>query len=192
MRIAKHFATEEEAGKVPCDKALKRVRQSAKDYKPELNCFAAPEWLRKAIERDYGTPVLDVAAGEENHFGEKYYTLEQDALKQNWQKDSHGGLVWCNSPFHMSVLPDFVTMAHRESQRGDGCTVICLLPFWRNYPWFELVKKYAEVRLPGKLVIGEGFGAMEGKQVGWRNEYEYIIAIFRKDQVGHCGDWLDP
>ena len=64
----------------------------------------------------------------------------------------------------------------------------------RNYPWFQIVKDYAEVRLPGAKVILDGFGPKLGKQCGNLppREYESIVAIFRQGQKGFCSNWLDP
>jgi hypothetical protein len=186
MRIAKHYKTPDAAGKVPFEKALKAIRRHQTNPATD-NCFATPEWLVSAILEDYGLPGLDVAASDDFHFGERWYTEEQDGLSQDWKKDCHNKPVYCNPPHNMAVLPGWVEKAYREAQRK--CEVICLLPFWRYYEWFETVRKYAEVRLPGQQVIGTGFGAMDGKQSGKRG-YEHIIAIFRKGQKGFCGEWL--
>jgi hypothetical protein len=72
--------------------------------------------------------------------------------------------------------------------------VICLLPYWRYYDWFRIVKDYAELRLPGARVILDGFGPKTGQKCGNLppREYESLIAVFRPQQRGFCGDWLEP
>ena len=79
---------------------------------------------------------------------------------QDWVRDCDGKPVWMNCPYNISVLAQWVTYAHQQSQRG--CTVICLLPYWRNYPWFQIVKDYAEIRLPGAKLVLDGFGPKAG------------------------------
>ena len=192
IRIAEHFPSEEEAGRVTVVKALKTIKKSDASYGPYENCFATPDWLRKAIEREYGYPGLDVAASHGVFFGDRCYTPVEDGLVQDWVRDCDGKPVWMNCPYNISVLAQWVTYAHQQSQRG--CTVICLLPYWRNYPWFQIVKDYAEIRLPGAKLVLDGFGPKAGKRCGNLppREYESVIAIFRQNQKGFCSDWLDP
>jgi len=192
MRIADHFPTKKAAGKMGINKALKAIKRSESSYGPYENCFATPEWIRKAIERDYGYPGLDVASSHGVHFGERCYTPKEDGLIQDWVRDCGGKPVWCNPPYNLTVLGLWVSYAYQQSQRG--CTVICLLPYWRHYPWFQIVKDYAEVRLPGARVILNGFGPKAGKQCGNLppREYESLIVIFRQRQRGFCSNWIDP
>lgn len=192
IRIAEHFPTEIDAGKLSVGKALKAIKRSEDNYGPYENCFATPDWVRKAIAREYGFPGLDVASSHGMHFGEQFYTPVEDGLRQDWLKDCGGKPVYCNPPYFKTVLGEWVKYAYDQSQRG--CDVICFLPYWRNYPWFATVKQFAEVRLLGARVILDGFGPKEGKKCGNLppREYESLIAVFRKDQIGFCGNWLDP
>jgi hypothetical protein len=192
IRIAEHYPSEEDAGKVSIAKALKTIKRSDDTYGPFENCFATPEWLKKAIEREYGFPGLDVASSHGVYFGERFYTPVEDGLVQDWLKDCGGKPVWMNCPYNMSVLPNWVKYGYEQSQRG--LELISLLPYWRNYPWFSIVKDYAEVRLPGARVVFDGFGPKAGKKCGniLPSEFESVIAIFRKGQKGFCSNWLDP
>jgi hypothetical protein len=193
-RIADLFASEAEAGKVPIHRALKMIKRSDGSYGLYENCFACPQWLRDAITRDYGFPGLDVASSHDMHFGDKFYTPKEDGLKQDWVADCGGNIVWCNPPYNLLVLGQWVEYAWRESQRD--CVVACMLPFWKTQEWFwRFVKPYAEVRHLGALVILDGFGPKTGKKCGnisGPTGYETIIAIFRKDQKGFTSDWIEP
>jgi len=128
------------------------------------------------------------------HFGERYYTPKEDGLQQDWVADCGGKIVWCNPPYHLLVLGQWVEKSWRESQRG--CVVVAMLPFWKTHDWFwTYVKSYAEVRYPGALVILDGFGPKTGKQCGnipGPTGYETIIAVFRKDQKGFTSNWIEP
>jgi hypothetical protein len=193
MRIAEYFPSEAEAGKVSVPRALAMINRSDDTYGPYENCFACPQWLRDAVTRDYGFPGLDVASSHDMHFGEKFYTYKEDGLIQDWTKDCGAKIVWCNPPYNASVLPRWVKYAWEQSQ--NGCTVVAMLPFWRNYDWFwDYVKPFAEVRIPGDMVVLEGFGPKTGKQCGnvrGPTDYETIIAIFRKGQTGFLSGWIE-
>jgi hypothetical protein len=171
-------------------------------YGVNYYCYATPSWLREAIASEYGFPALDVASSHDRHFGRKFYSPEQDGMKQDWVKGSKRGLVFLNPPYittdRVSVpnghlLDEWVEKALATSQAG--CTVIVLLPLWRKYDWLHLVIKYAEVRLSAVPVVSEGFGPMAGRKCGntnWYSEYETIVAIFRPNQEGFLGEWIHP
>jgi hypothetical protein len=194
MRIADYFPNEAEAGKISVPKALKLIKRSDDSYGPYENCFACPQWLRDAVTRDYGFPGLDVAASHGMQFGEKHYSPEDDGLKQDWTKDCEGKIVWCNPPYNASVLHRWVKYVWEQSQ--NGCVVVAMLPFWRNYDWFwHFVKPFAEVRIPGAMVVLDGFGPKTGKQCGnvrGPTDYETIITVFRKGQTGFLSSWIEP
>ena len=193
MRIADFFPNEVEAGKVPVAKALKLIKSFNATHGPFENCcFACPQWLRDAITRDYGFPGLDVASSHNMHFGEHFYTPEEDGLQQDWVADCGGKIVWCNPPYQLLVLGQWVEKSWREAQRG--CVVVCMLPSWKGLDWFKnYVKSYAEVRIPAEKTVFEGFGPQMGKSGGdisGRAGYETIIAIFRQNQKGFLSGWI--
>jgi hypothetical protein len=193
IRIAEYFPNEAEAGKISVPKALKLIKRSDDSYGPYENCFACPQWLRDAVTRDYGFPGLDVASSHGMHFGEKFYTPMEDGLAQDWTRDCGGRIVWCNPPYNASVLQLWVKYAWEQSQ--NGCVVVAMLPFWRNYDWFwRYVKPFAEVQIPGDMVVLNGFGPKTGKQCGnvrGPTDYETIIAVFRKGQAGFLSGWIE-
>lgn len=43
--------------------------------------------------------TLDPCATDENHKASKYYTREQDGLKQDWG----GEIIWCNPPYGRTI-----------------------------------------------------------------------------------------
>jgi site-specific DNA-methyltransferase (adenine-specific) len=43
--------------------------------------------------------TLDPCATDENHKAPKYYTREQDGLKQDWG----GEIIWCNPPYGRTI-----------------------------------------------------------------------------------------
>src|SRR5208283_3875924 len=99
------------------------------------DCFATPPWLIEVLRRDYGDFGLDAAAAHGHAVAERYYTVEDDALTQDWVADCGGKPIFMNPPFAFGTLEKFVEKAHLESQRG--ATVVCVLPFYKSYPWFR-------------------------------------------------------
>jgi uncharacterized small protein (DUF1192 family) len=199
-RIAEFFASEEEAGKVPVEEALRLVKRSAAEYGPYDCCFACPKWLREAITRDYGYPGLDVASSHGMEFGERFYSppgdstgFRRNGLRQDWKRDCNGRIVWCNPPYKKEEIGAWVRKAYGEAQKR--CVVVCMLPFWRSHGWLaDWVIPYAEIRLPGASVILQGFGPMRGSRCGnvdSVNAYETIIAVFRKRQRGFISGWIE-
>lgn len=75
---------------------------------------------------------LDVAACEESHLAETYYTQPQNGLVQPWF-----GNVWCNPPY--SDVEAWVKRAWQEMFREGGPALVAmLLPSNRTeQPWWQ-------------------------------------------------------
>lgn len=63
----------------------------------------------------------DLAASEESAKCEKYYTKEQDALKQKWE-----GKCYLNPPYGRE-LPKFIKKSYEESRSGQS-SIVMLIP----------------------------------------------------------------
>jgi phage N-6-adenine-methyltransferase len=76
----------------------------------------------------------DLAASPENAMCPKYFTEQDDALKQEWR-----GTCWLNPPYGRA-LPKFVAKA-AESAKEDDTTIVMLIParpdrlWWVKYIW---------------------------------------------------------
>lgn len=100
--------------------------------------WQTPPELFEMLERELGFKfTLDPCTGPENNLGtEKFYTEEDDGLKQSWK----GYKAFMNPPY--GDLPNWVKKAHWESQYNDT-TVVGLLPvrvspkYMRTYVWTE-------------------------------------------------------
>ena len=196
VRYTEVFATEADAGKKTVAQANKLIRKF--DNSPFANCFATPEWLREAIQREYGFPGLDVCVSHGMVFGERFFAPRNnksgrgaaafDGLKQDWPRFCpKGKVIFCNPPFHRSTLASWVTKCWESAQQGY--TVVCVLPRWANDDWYqEYVEKYGEVR-HALLVAMNGFGPKKGKRSGG-GRWNTIVVIFRKDQAHREGPSL--
>lgn len=86
--------------------------------------------------------TLDAAASADNALAAEFFTVEDDALKQNWGKH----IVWLNPPYGIKPsLCDWVKKAYQAS--CDGATTVLLIPARTNTVWFhQYCLKYGEVR----------------------------------------------
>ena len=81
--------------------------------------------------------TLDVCADANNAKCSKFFTLSDDAFKQQWT-----GVCWMNPPF--GTLGKWVKKAFEESQRG--ATIVSLLPARTNTGWWHDYCMKAEIR----------------------------------------------
>lgn len=105
---------------------------------------------------------LDVCALPENAKCNKYFTPDQDGLKQEWQ-----GVCWCNPPYGRDIAK-WLKKAYESNT-----TVVCLLPSRTDTKWFhDWVLGKAEIRfILGRLKFG-----------GNKNSAPFpsIVVIYRK------------
>ena len=89
---------------------------------------------------------LDACALPENAKCERYFTPEEDGLKQEWN-----GTVWCNPPYGRQI-GKWVEKAYKS-----GCTVVMLIPARTDTRWFhDYIYGKAEIRfVRGRLKFGE-------------------------------------
>lgn len=81
--------------------------------------------FRKYDEKYHFT--LDVCADEKNHKCNRYFTKEQDGLKQDWT----GERCWCNPPYGRAIA-DFV----KKAAESKALTVM-LIPARTDTKWFH-------------------------------------------------------
>lgn len=78
-----------------------------------------PKWLFDALCAEFHF-TLDAAATADNALVERYFTREDDALKQDWTDN----IVWCNPPYSRGQLLQWVTKAQTQPMT----TTVMLLP----------------------------------------------------------------
>jgi len=93
--------------------------------------------------------TLDVCATAENAKCKRFFSPDQDGLKQSWE----GEICWMNPPYGREI-GKWVRKAYRESLKG--ATVVCLLPARTDTSWFhDYIYGRAEIRfLRGRLKFG--------------------------------------
>lgn len=115
--------------------------------------WGTPQELFNRLNKEFNF-TLDICASKENTKCPKYYTKEEDALKQEW-----GGVIWMNPPYGRQI-GNWVKKAKETAQQGKA-TVVCLLPARTDTAWWhDYVMKADEIRLiRGRLKFGDGKGS---------------------------------
>ena len=75
--------------------------------------------------------TVDAAADMENKKVDKFYSIENDGLKQDWSNE----IVWCNPPYGRNV-PDWLRKG-KESAQKNNTTSVFLIPARTNTIWFH-------------------------------------------------------
>lgn len=127
--------------------------------------WGTPQELFNRLNKEFNF-TIDICASKENTKCPKYYTKEEDALKQEW-----GGVIWMNPPYGRQI-GNWVKKAKEIARQGKA-TVVCLLPARTDTAWWhDYVMKANEIRLiRGRLKFGDGKGSAP---------FPSAIVIFKK------------
>jgi phage N-6-adenine-methyltransferase len=92
---------------------------------------------------------LDVCATESNAKCEKFFTREQDALKQDWK-----GACWMNPPYGRDII-NWMRKAYEEHKKNKNL-IVCLVPVRTDTNWWHsYVEGKAKVKfIKGRLKFG--------------------------------------
>ena len=119
-------------------------------YSSKTNEWSTPQDFFDELNKEFNF-TLDPCATSGNAKCTKYFTVEDDGLKQDWSKDT----VFMNPPYGREIKY-WVQKAYEESLKG--ATVVCLIPartdtaYWHDY----IFGKADDIRfLRGRLKFGE-------------------------------------
>ena len=123
-------------------------------YSSKTNEWSTPQAFFDELNKEFNF-TLDPCATSENAKCNKYFTVEDDGLKQDWSND----VVFMNPPYGREIK-HWVQKAYEESLKG--ATVVCLIPartdtrYWHEY----IFGKAREIRfVKGRLKFGDGRGS---------------------------------
>lgn len=118
--------------------------------------WSTPQDFFDALNEEFNF-TLDPCADEFNHKCDKYYTVEEDGLKQDWG----GEVVFCNPPYGIAIK-DWVKKCSDESKNPDT-TVVMLIPARPDTRYFHdyiYEKPNVEIRfIKGRLKFGDSKNA---------------------------------
>lgn len=106
--------------------------------------WETPQWLFDQLHREFHF-TIDLCATKENAKCKRFYTIEQDALRQEWR-----GVCWMNPPYGRGVIDKWL----KKATESPNATIVCLLPSRTGPPWFHryVLGRAFEVRfIAGKL-----------------------------------------
>ena len=117
-------------------------------FSSETNEWATPQALFNALDREFNF-TLDPCSDGINAKCQKYFTIEDDGLAQDWFNDT----VFMNPPYGREI-PKWIQKAYEESRKG--ASVVCLLPSRTDTrDWHEYIMKADEVRfIKGRIKFG--------------------------------------
>jgi len=100
--------------------------------------WSTPQELFDKLNAEFNF-TLDVCASDWNAKCEKYFTEEDDALKQDWGKN----VCFMNPPYG-KVLKQWIEKAFQSSL--NGADVVCLVPSATDLEWWHKFVMKGEVR----------------------------------------------
>ncbi len=120
-------------------------------FSSKTNEWSTPQSFFDELDKEFNF-TLDPCATHDNAKCDKYYTIEDDGLLQDWSKD----IVFMNPPYGREIK-HWVQKAYEESLKG--ATVVCLIPartdttYWHSY----IFDKADDIRfIKGRLKFGDG------------------------------------
>lgn len=134
-------------------------------YSSKTDDWATPQEFFDALNEEFGF-TLDPAADDKNHKCSRYFTREQDGLKQDWR----GQRVFCNPPYGREI-------GQWVKKAATGGAELCamLLPARTDTRWFhDYIYGRAEIRfVKGRLKFGSSKNSAP---------FPSMVVIFRQEE----------
>ncbi len=146
-----------------------------------MRSSATPEWstpddVFAEINRIYGPFTLDPCATAENAKAEKFYTVEDNGLRQDWS----GERVFMNPPYGRSI------QCWIEKAATSNAYVVCLIPARTDTKWWH-------------QYIGDGHKWLADEVHFWRGRIKFsgaehnapfpsVLVVFSKIEYVQIGE----
>ena len=132
------------------NQATKKVMFSSK-----TGNWATPQDFYDRLSYQFGGFTLDPCADAANAKCEKFFTLEDDGLEQDWS----GHSVFVNPPYGRGI-DKWIRKAHEESQKKNTKVVMLIPARTDTKYWHDYVMKAKEIYLvKGRLKFGDAANA---------------------------------
>jgi len=144
--VAMNF--DKETGCIASDPKPKSINFIKVHFSSATVEWPTPQGVFNELNAEFGF-TLDPCATHENAKCEKYFTMADDGLKQDWGKET----VFMNPPYGRTIK-NWMKKAY-ESSLG-GATVVCLPPARTDTKWWHDYAMKGEIRLiKGRLKFGD-------------------------------------
>ena len=114
-------------------------------FSSRRNNWETPRDLFDKLNEEFNFE-LDVCATSENAKCKKYYSPEEDGLKEEWK-----GLCWMNPPYGREI-GKWIKKAYESALAG--ATVVCLVPARTDTAWWLFVEISSTLRKKNKSSCG--------------------------------------
>lgn len=115
-------------------------------FSSATDLWSTPQDFFDKLNAAYGF-TLDACALPENAKCERYYTREQDGLKQPWN-----GVVWCNPPYGRGIGA-WLKKGYESAKAG--ATVVMLIPSRTDTRWWHDYAMKGQIEfVKGRLKFG--------------------------------------
>lgn len=118
-------------------------------FSSTTNEWATPQDFYNILNKEFNF-TLDPCATRQNAKCNKYFTIDDNGLEQDWSND----IVFMNPPYGREIK-NWVEKAYKESVKG--AVVVCLIPartdtrYWHDW----IFNKASEIRfVKGRLKFG--------------------------------------
>ena len=167
-------------------------------YSSKTDMWATPQYLFDNLTRIHKFDV-DVCATAENAKCAKFYTKEQDGLKQKWE-----GSCWCNPPYGRQIGL-WLEKAYKSSRWG--AFVVCLVPAKTDTKWWNNWALKGDIKfIKGRLKFGNAksgapfpsalitYNPPSTPHWGIFQEFDLDneINLWGKDSIAMMAPWLLP
>lgn len=138
-------------------------------FSSKTDQWATPQKFFNKLNEEFNF-TLDPCADDSNHKCAKYYTKEQDGLKQDWS----GETVFCNPPYGREI-PLWVKKCFDEVYFGNCPCVVMLIPARTDTQYFhKFIYHKAEIRfIKGRLKFGDSQNSAP---------FPSMVIVFRDDK----------
>ena len=127
-----------------------QLMNTAVMFSSETDLWATPQDFYDNLNKEFNF-TLDPCATSENAKCEKYFTIKENGLNQDWQ----GEAVFCNPPYGRAIK-DWVKKCYEESKK-ENTKVVMLIPARTDTKYFHkyIYHKAKEIRfIKGRLKFG--------------------------------------
>ena len=119
-------------------------------FSSKTDLWSTPQDFFDKLNEEFNF-TLDPCATDSNHKCGKYFTIDDDGLKQNWE----GNVVFCNPPYGRKIYK-WVEKCYNESKK-QRTTVVMLIPSRTDTKYFHefIYHKAKDIRfIKGRLKFG--------------------------------------